>query len=52
LVTVTVKVEDPPEIIEVGLAVMLIVGAATTAGVTVTIAVAEAFPPLPVAFAV
>jgi hypothetical protein len=52
LVAVTVKVEDPPEVIEVGLAVMLTVGAPTTAGVTVTVAAAEAFPPLPVAVAV
>jgi hypothetical protein len=52
LVPVTVKVEDPPEVIEVGLAVMLAVGTATTAGVTVTDATAEAFPPLPVALAV
>jgi hypothetical protein len=46
----TVSVADPPEEIEVGLAVMLIVGAGVA--VTVTIAFAEDFPPGPVAVAV
>jgi hypothetical protein len=50
LVAVTVNVDEFPEVIEVGLAVMLTVGAA--AGVTVTVAPAEAFPPAPVAVAV
>jgi hypothetical protein len=50
LAAVTVKVDELPEAIEVGLAMMLTVGAA--AGVTVTVAPAEAFPPAPVAVAV
>jgi hypothetical protein len=49
LVAATVNVDDPPAVIEVGLAVMLTVGAA--AGVTVTVVAAEAFPPAPVAVA-
>jgi hypothetical protein len=48
LVAVTVKVDELPVTIEVGLAVMLTVGA----GATVTVVPAEAFPPAPVAVAV
>jgi hypothetical protein len=51
-VAVTVNVDDPPAVIEVGLAVMVTVGAAGGAtDVTVTVAVAEAFVPVPVEFA-
>jgi hypothetical protein len=49
-VAVTVRVDELPEVIEVGLALMLTVGAGE--GDTVTIAVAVAFPPVPVAVAV
>jgi hypothetical protein len=49
-VAVTVKVDDPPSVIEVGLAT--IITAVDDDFVTVTTAVAEAFPPEPVAFAV
>jgi hypothetical protein len=48
LVAVTVKVDELPDVIEVGLAVMLTVGA----GDTVTVVPAEALPPAPVAVAV
>jgi hypothetical protein len=48
LAAVTVNVEDPPAVIDVGLAVMPTVGAA----VTVTVAVAVVLPPAPVAVAV
>ena len=47
-VAVTVNVDEFPETIETGLAVILIVG---RDGVTVTIAVAEACPPAPLAVA-
>jgi hypothetical protein len=47
---VTVKVDEPPAVIEAGLALMVTVGAG--AAVTVTVVFAEAFPPVPVAFAV
>jgi hypothetical protein len=50
LVAVTVNVDELPEAIEVGLAVMATVGA--TAGVTVTVVPADALPPAPVAVAV
>jgi hypothetical protein len=50
LVAVTVKVEELPEVIEVGLATMLIVGAGLA--VTVTVATADVVPPIPIAFAV
>ena len=50
LVAVTVNVDEPPEAIEVGFAVMVTVGAA--GGTTVTVALAEVFPPAPVAVAV
>jgi hypothetical protein len=49
LVAVTVKVDELPLVIEVGLAVMLTVA---EGAVTVTVAVAEVFPPAPVAVAV
>jgi hypothetical protein len=49
LVAVTVKVDEFPAVIEVGLAVRLTVGAA--GGVTVTVVVAEFVPPVPVAVA-
>jgi hypothetical protein len=48
LVATTFSEEEPPEAIDVGLAVMDTVGA----GLMVTVAAAEAFPPLPLAFAV
>jgi hypothetical protein len=50
LVAVTVNADEFPAVIEAGLAVMVTVGAASAA--TVTDAVAEAIPPLPVATAV
>jgi hypothetical protein len=50
LAAVTVKVAEFPKIIDVGLAVMLTVGAGLE--LTVTIAFAEEFPPGPVAVAV
>ncbi len=50
MVAVTVNVDELPEVMEVGLAVMLTVGAA--GGTTVTTAVAETLPPVPVALAV
>jgi hypothetical protein len=50
LAAVTVKVEELPEVIDVGLATMLTVGAAFA--VTVTVAVADAVVPPPVAVAV
>jgi hypothetical protein len=50
LVAVTVKVDEFPAVMDVGFAVMLTVGAA--GGTTVTIVVAVAFPPVPVAVAV
>ena len=48
MVAVTVKVDELPVTIEVGLAVMETVGN----GATVTVVPAEAFPPAPVAVAV
>ena len=48
MVAVTVKVDEFPEVIEVGLAVMPTVGDAAT----VTVAVAVVLPPVPVAVAV
>jgi hypothetical protein len=50
LVAITLKVDELPEFIEAGFATMATVGAA--GGITVTVAVAEAFPPAPVAVAV
>jgi hypothetical protein len=52
LVAVTVNVDELPDTIDVGLAVMVTVGAGFETAVTVTIAVAEVFPPDPVAAAV
>jgi len=56
LVAVTVNVDDPPAVIEAGLAVMVTVGAAGgVTAVTVTVAVAETVAAVPdefVAFAV
>jgi hypothetical protein len=43
-------VDEPPEVIEVGLAVMLTVGGGFE--VTVTVTLAEVFPPSPFAVAV
>jgi hypothetical protein len=48
---ITINSDEAPEVIEVGFAVMLTVGA-TAGGSTVTVAVAEIFPPAPVAVAV
>jgi hypothetical protein len=48
---ITINIDEAPEEIDVGLAVMLTVGA-TAGGNTVTVAVAEIFPPAPVAVAV
>jgi hypothetical protein len=50
LVAVIVKVDEFPEITDVGLAMILTVGAGFA--VTITVALAEAFPPGPVAAAV
>jgi hypothetical protein len=49
-VAVKVKIDELPDVIEAGLAVMLIVGEGFA--VTVTVAVAEAFTPVPAAEAV
>jgi phage-related minor tail protein len=49
-VAFTVKVDELPTVIEVGLAVIATVGAGLA--VTVTVAAAEVFPPAPVAVAV
>jgi hypothetical protein len=48
LAAVTVKVDELPELIEVGLALMLTVGDAAT----ITVVVAVVLPPVPVAVAV
>jgi hypothetical protein len=47
---VTVRVDEPPDMIELGLAVICTVGGGF--GVTVTVTVADTFPPAPVAVAV
>jgi hypothetical protein len=52
LVAVTVSVDDPPAVIEVGLAAILTVGAGLVDAPTVTVVDAEIFPPAPVAVAV
>jgi hypothetical protein len=52
LVAATVRVEELPALIEVGLAVIPIVGVGGAVAVIVTVAVAEALPPAPVATAV
>jgi hypothetical protein len=49
-VAVTVKIDELPDVIEAGLALMPMVGEGFA--VTVTVAVAEALPPIPVAEAV
>jgi hypothetical protein len=49
-IAVAVKVDELPEVIEAGFAVMVIVGAGF--GVTVTAVLADVFPPAPVAVAV
>ena len=51
-VAVTVKMDGFPAITEVGFAMIVTVGGGFEAAVTVTIAVADAFPPAPVAAAV
>jgi hypothetical protein len=50
LTAVTVKVDEFPDVIDVGLAVMLTVS--VEGGDTVTVAIDEALPPDPVAVAV
>jgi hypothetical protein len=50
LVAITAKLDELPEEIEAGFAVMLTVGAG--GATTVRVAVAEVFPPAPVAVAV
>jgi hypothetical protein len=50
LVAATVSVDELPVVIEVGLAVMLTAGA--DGGSTVTVALEDAVPPVPVAVAV
>jgi hypothetical protein len=50
LIAVTVKIDELPELIEMGFAETVTAGAGFV--VTVTIAIAEAFPPAPVAEAV
>jgi hypothetical protein len=49
---VTIKVVELPETIEDGFAMILTVGAGFEIAVTVTVALAELLPPLPVAVAV
>jgi hypothetical protein len=52
LLAATVKVDEPPEVIEVGLAAMVTVGAGLVTALTVTVAVEVTVPPAPVAVAV
>jgi hypothetical protein len=52
LVAITVSVADPPGAIDVGLAAIETVGAVVVEDPTVTVVVAEVFPPAPVAVAV
>jgi hypothetical protein len=52
LVADTVNVEEPPEVIDVGLAAIVTVGAGFVAALTVTVAVEVIVPPAPVAVAV
>jgi hypothetical protein len=52
LVAATVNVEEPPEVIDVGLAAIVIVGAGLVTALTVTVAVEVTVPPAPVAVAV
>jgi hypothetical protein len=51
-VAATVKVDEAPAVIEAGLALMVTVGAGVVVAFTVTVAVAEAFPPAPTAVTV
>jgi hypothetical protein len=51
-VAVTVRFDELPATIELGIAVTVAVGAAGGSDVTVTVAVAEAVPPGPVTLAV
>ena len=50
LVELTVKVDEFPEVMDVGVAAIVTVGAGF--GVTVTVTDAEIFPPVPIAVAV
>jgi hypothetical protein len=52
LVVATVKVDDPPVATDAGLAAIVTVGAGLVDALTVTVVVAEVFPPAPVAVAV
>jgi hypothetical protein len=52
LVAITVKRDDSPAAIIVGLAVIVTAGSGFKTVVTVTVAVAEVFPPAPFAAAV
>jgi hypothetical protein len=52
LVAATVSVDDAPAVTEVGLAAMVTVGEGVVDALTVTVVVAELFPPAPVAVAV
>jgi hypothetical protein len=52
LLAVTVSVEEPSEVIDVGLAAMETVGAGFVVALTVTVAVEAIVPPAPVAVAV
>jgi hypothetical protein len=49
-IAVTVRMDELPEVMEAGLAVILTVGVGI--GTTVTVVVADIFPPAPVAVAV
>jgi hypothetical protein len=51
-VAATVRVDEPPAVIEPGFAVIVTVGGAGGVDVMVTVAVADAVPPAPVAVAV
>jgi hypothetical protein len=51
-VATTVKVDEPPAVIEAGDAEIVTVGALFEVDVTVTVALAELVPPAPVAAAV
>jgi predicted membrane-bound spermidine synthase len=52
LVAATVNVDDPPGLIDVGLAAMVIVGEGVVEDPKVTVVDAEVFPPAPIAVAV
>ena len=51
-VAVTLRVEEPPEVIDVGLAAIVTVGAGLVDALTVTVAVEVTVPPAPIAVAV